>query len=486
MKNLLRLAAAIAIITATHTATAQGGYTDWSPRGTNILAANNYFTVPTKSDNTSTLNFERLGISRYNNQDFLITGSRTGNPVVTNRFPVNGTVPGTNYPAAADPLWTIPTSWTLGGAPATSNVNGIAPALDGGYYVTCNGTAGNITVKVLVSGTTDTLWANNGTYSHGTGNYGHTDTLPDGRLVLCPISGVSTGMLVLNADGSGAAGNITGVASLMRAMCIKDSSTAFILSNGFTDLRKITFDPVNFGAVTSNVSFATIPASSGSGVEYNVADNTVIVAAYIATGTTGSIIVYDADTGAVKQTLTTAGTTRQFCTPIVTSDGANGQIMYVSESSTRRINVFYRTTVCTVPVGNSVQQFGVGAGRMVGFDFTGVTGTGSVNAASTALVLNGTDTPAYFKTPGQLAAEKFTVATTATGWTSCNLTFPLKDTPSVAIDTAFRFNGTTFVGKYPATLSGKTVTVNGVTGFSDWYFGSSAAVPVTLSGLEVE
>lgn len=54
------------------------------------------------------------------------------------------------------------------------------------------------------------------------------------------------------------------------------------------------------------------------------------------------------------------------------------------------------------------------------------------------------------------------------------------------LDAAFRVVGGEIQQQLPATRSGSKLTVNGVTGFSIWYAGNSASVPVAVSSFSVE
>ena len=136
-----------------------------------------------------------------------------------------------------------------------------------------------------------------------------------------------------------------------------------------------------------------------------------------------------------------------------------------------------------VPVGDSTQTFTLPNGSSAMLAFTGVTATGKVTVQRTALKLDGTDTSAIFKNPENLAAEKLVINSTAVGGTA-TLTWTVAALPA-GTNTLFRIEGD-IKTEYPVTPDGNTVSVSGIDHFSEWYVGTSTAVPVTLSTFEIE
>ncbi|MDD4280330.1 MAG: hypothetical protein PHX74_11425, partial [Candidatus Sumerlaeales bacterium] len=94
-----------------------------------------------------------------------------------------------------------------------------------------------------------------------------------------------------------------------------------------------------------------------------------------------------------------------------------------------------------------------------------------------------------FKHAENLYKEKLVITGTGLEGLNATLTWTLDSglyANGTAPDKVYRVSEGAIASEYDVIVSDETVTVSGVTGFSDWYAGESTAVPVTLSGLELE
>ena len=94
-----------------------------------------------------------------------------------------------------------------------------------------------------------------------------------------------------------------------------------------------------------------------------------------------------------------------------------------------------------------------------------------------------------FKHAENLYKEKLAITGTGLEGLNATLTWNLDSglyAEGTAPDKVYRVSEGAIANEYAVTASDNAVTISGVTGFSDWYAGESTAVPVTLSGLELE
>lgn len=95
---------------------------------------------------------------------------------------------------------------------------------------------------------------------------------------------------------------------------------------------------------------------------------------------------------------------------------------------------------------------------------------------------------AAFKNPDDLYKESLVLTNTEMSGFSASLAWQVDTTllPAKEINTLFRVSNGEIVETFPVTKQGNVYAATGITGFSEWYLGNSAAVPVSLSGFELE
>ena len=98
--------------------------------------------------------------------------------------------------------------------------------------------------------------------------------------------------------------------------------------------------------------------------------------------------------------------------------------------------------------------------------------------------------PDTFKHQEYLYPEAVVITNTGLGTFTASLDWELDAAkiPATGIDKAFRVDSTTgeILETLNATVSGGRAMINGISGFSTWYLGTTTAVPVTMSGFELE
>lgn len=118
-----------------------------------------------------------------------------------------------------------------------------------------------------------------------------------------------------------------------------------------------------------------------------------------------------------------------------------------------------------------------------------ITLTGAV-AGETSLTVSRTVSPAsfpaYFQHPEQLIQEQLTVTAGGT-FTDATLDWQYETAGAPGVDRVYKFDGGAQPSaEYPVTPSGNTLTISGITSFSDFFAGNTVAVPVALSGFQIE
>ncbi|MGI8904959.1 MAG: Ig-like domain-containing protein [Candidatus Sumerlaeaceae bacterium] len=89
--------------------------------------------------------------------------------------------------------------------------------------------------------------------------------------------------------------------------------------------------------------------------------------------------------------------------------------------------------------------------------------------------------PAYFADPARLADESLTITRAGAGDGTASLEWPLDNPPIDVINKVWRFESGVLQQSYIPAVNGATVTVTGITTFSEWYAGNSAAVGPTAA-----
>ncbi|MBI1293303.1 hypothetical protein GC173_19025 [bacterium] len=79
--------------------------------------------------------------------------------------------------------------------------------------------------------------------------------------------------------------------------------------------------------------------------------------------------------------------------------------------------------------------------------------------------------------PSKLISEYLDITSSGLGSFTATLTwdYDAANVGSITVNRAFRVSGGSVAGSYTVTPSGNTVTINGITGFSEWYLGDASA-----------
>ncbi|NLD61127.1 DUF1565 domain-containing protein [Candidatus Sumerlaeota bacterium] len=238
----------------------------------------------------------------------------------------------------------------------TNGYLGLSQTTDGGVVVTIDGSAGSPqeTLKFKTDGTLDTTWRDGGKYIVGPVDRLQCNAvLEDGTVVLPQLFMASKKSVRLVKNDETLNLTVDGVADHARDIAAKGNDTLFILANGYKTIYKVTFVASDYSNVTVSEFANPAGAAGNGGLFYNKADNTLTHASGCGGGGKQSLSIYNADTGELLQTLTTAANVPGLYNDAVVIKDANlGDMMY-GVSSDRNMGVYKRIAFVKVNLGNA-------------------------------------------------------------------------------------------------------------------------------------